>query len=326
MSRVEDDRDAARVTARLAEQKRLEEGKRSEAKASDNAFAKLVGKQKQEALVRQETSSARSAIAQLLAKGETQGALLTRGEAARKDGAAATARHDAEGAEAQVHQRAGASARQGEALKLTEDQGQAEGLAAKVLEGGESAQRSEGRALEGSAGKKRTEERKEANDASASGRAGAASGKGELKADAEKGQSGGGQQGKGGEDKKGSELAAGFRLNPALMAPVPVAKANSTTPSDRLRQIAAEIAQKIVERVRVGTNAAGKSEFQIDLRSNVLSGLSVKVSSSNGKIKAVFSGSDRDVLKLLEQNSESLKKALSGRGLALEEFKVEVRA
>jgi hypothetical protein len=324
MSRVEDDRDAARVQARLAEQKRLEETKRKEGKLADNTFAKLVGEQKQQTQARQDGSVARSAIAQLLAKGEASGALAKKGDGARQADDGAAARQGAQGADARVRQAAGSQSRNGEVVRLKENQGQAEGMAAKLLEGGEAALRSEGRASDGVAGKKRTEERKDANDAKASGRSGAAP-QGELKADADKGQSGGGQQGKGGDDKKGAELAAGFRFNPALMAPVPVAKANSTTPSDRLRQIAAEIAQKIVERVRVGTNAAGKSEFQIDLRSNVLSGLSVKVSSSNGKIKALFSGSDRDVLKLLEDNAEALKKALSGRGLALEEFKVEVR-
>jgi hypothetical protein len=110
------------------------------------------------------------------------------------------------------------------------------------------------------------------------------------------------------------------------MAPVPVAQKNTTTGSDRLRRIATEIAQKIVERVRVGTNAAGNAEFQIDLRSNVLSGLQVKVSAKNGRISAVFSGSDKDVLKMLEEHEESLKGALQSRGLMLERFKVEAKA
>jgi hypothetical protein len=110
------------------------------------------------------------------------------------------------------------------------------------------------------------------------------------------------------------------------MAPVPVAKKNETAGSDRLRRIATEIAQKIVEKVRVGTNALGNAEFQIDLRSNVLSGLSVKVSAKHGRISAVFSGSDRDVLKMLQEQEEALKGALSSRGLTLEQFKVEAKA
>jgi acylphosphatase len=51
----------------------------------------------------------------------------------------------------------------------------------------------------------------------------------------------------------------------------------------------------------------------------------VKVSSHNGKIRAVFQGSDRDVMKLIEEQKESLTKALASRGLTLEDFKIEGR-
>ena len=75
--------------------------------------------------------------------------------------------------------------------------------------------------------------------------------------------------------------------------------------------MAQEIAQKIVERVRVGRNADGLAEFQIDLRSNVLAGLQIKVSGNKGGIKAVFAGSDREVLKLLKENAEGLKAVIA---------------
>jgi hypothetical protein len=145
--------------------------------------------------------------------------------------------------------------------------------------------------------------------------------KGDLKADADKGGGGSGKN----DNKGGDPAPANFRFNPALMAPVAVAKANPNQGSDRLRRIATEIAQKIVEKVRVGTNAAGKMEFQIDFRQDVLSGLSVKVSAKNGKISAVFSGRDKDVLKMLEEQAEGLKSALTARGLSLEDFKVEAK-
>ncbi|GHG97813.1 hypothetical protein GCM10012319_63050 [Comamonas sp. KCTC 72670] len=146
-----------------------------------------------------------------------------------------------------------------------------------------------------------------------------------IRADAD---AGGGKGSGGGKDKKegGSEsIAPGFRFNPALMAPVPVAKPKDTAGSERLRAMASEIAQKIVERVRVGTNAAGNAEFQIDLRGDVLKGLSIKVSARNGKISATFSGSDREVLKQLEGASEGLRSALSGRGLRLEDVRFEAK-
>jgi hypothetical protein len=153
--------------------------------------------------------------------------------------------------------------------------------------------------------------------------------KGELKIDVNAGGgrgAGGGASNKDKDDKGGQmAAAAGFRFNPALMAPVPVAKPKDTAGSERLRAMANEIAQKIVERVRVGTNAAGNAEFQIDLRGDVLNGLSIKVSAKNGKISATFSGSDRDTLKLLEEQSDGLRSALGGRGLALENLRFEAK-
>ncbi len=188
--------------------------------------------------------------------------------------------------------------------------------------------RAEGRREDARLGRDALSERGEGASAKG-GQGGAAAlrGKGDLKSDADGGggkNSGGGGDKNGGKD--GGQLAASFRFNPALMAPVPVARPKETGASERLRALANEIAQKIVERVRVGTNAAGKAEFQIDLRSSVLSGLSIKVSGGNGKIRAVFAGSDREVLKLLRDNAESLKQALGGRGLTLEDLRIEERA
>jgi hypothetical protein len=57
-----------------------------------------------------------------------------------------------------------------------------------------------------------------------------------------------------------------------------------------------------------------------------LNGLKMKVSAKNGRISAVFSGSDKDVLKMLSEQSEALKVALTGRGLTLDQFKVEYTA
>jgi hypothetical protein len=151
-----------------------------------------------------------------------------------------------------------------------------------------------------------------------------ATSQGDLRSDSE----GGGQSGGGKDDREGRDGngAASFRLNPALMAPTPLVQPTSSGASDRLRLLAQEIAQKVVERVRVGKNAAGEAEFQIDLKSSVLSGLSIRVSGSRGRIKAVFAGNDREVLKLLRERSAELKTALDGRGIVLEELRIEERA
>jgi len=85
-----------------------------------------------------------------------------------------------------------------------------------------------------------------------------------------------------------------------------------------------EIVDKIVSRVLVGTNREGKAEFRIDLKSSVLKGLSIKVTGGRGgKIRAVFSGSDPEVLAALKRSSSDLVEALAARGLTLEDVQFE---
>ncbi|MCL2012567.1 MAG: hypothetical protein FWG75_07270 [Cystobacterineae bacterium] len=122
------------------------------------------------------------------------------------------------------------------------------------------------------------------------------------------------------------DLGRLLNTNPALMEPAPLVRPKPTGDSERLRRIASEIAQKIVERVRVGTNKAGNAEFQIDFRSDVLSGLSMRVSSSGGKISVVFSGSDKNALKVVEEQSDALHTALDVRGLTLTHLKFEMNS
>jgi hypothetical protein len=333
MSRVDEERDAARVAARLVEQRRLEENKKKEKAQADSAFSRLVGGQKEEASARTrqqqaKESTAKSAIASMLEEAHSASAdaakesqhqgLLKQSEAATKG------RMQKQGADTRAQANGRAAVALGEGQKSEADQSVAHTHQGRQSDASGAAARSSGRRADNATTSERLEERKEAGEASA-GRAGAASkGKGDLKADSE----GGGSQGQGGgsKDEKGGAGSAGMRFNPALMAPVPVAQPKAASGSERLRKIANELAQKIVDRVRVGTNAAGRVEFQIDLKSDVLSGLSVKVSSHQGKIKAVFSGNDKDVLKVIEEHKEALKSALQARGLTLEELKIEAKA
>lgn len=331
MSRVEDDREAARVAARLAEQKRAEEGQRNKKAAENSAFSKLVGKQKEQAQQATKDSSARSAIAQLIEAaeaGSTEAShQLEKGALGQQQESAFKSKLGLKSLEQKVSQNTKSDGEHAQQTKLKDDQGTTTAAQSRTADQSTSAKGTEGRKTDAKVSSDKLEERKESSDAASAGRAGAASGKGEkgdIKTDTDKG---GGQQGGSGKDSKEGAAAAnpGFRFNPALMAPVPVAKQKEATGSERLRKVANELAQKIVERVRVGTNAAGRMEFQVDLRGDVLAGLSVKVSAHNGKIKAVFSGSDKDILKMIEEQGEALKNALSARGLSLEEFKTEAR-
>ncbi len=338
MSRVDDDRDAARVAARLAEQKRTEEGKKSEKAQQNQTFKKLVGKQSEAATAQgqqgkaeknqQKESVGRSAIAHLLESSEAQGqeAAQHLDKSQQQPPSAFKGRLGAKAFEEKVTAHARPDGEHAQKLKTESDQGAQQTMAGKQAEQSGAAQRSEGRTADAKVSNERLEERKEASDASSASQTQGAQGKGDkgdLKVSADKGGSGGQGDSK---DKDGAQaMGPGFRYNPALMAPVPVAKTKEASGSERLRKVANELAQKIVERVRVGTNAMGKVEFQIDLRNDVLKGLSVKISSSNGKITAVFQGADKDVMKLLEEQEDALKKALASRGLSLENFKIEAR-
>lgn len=330
MSRVEDDREAARLAAKLAEARRQEETQKTRKAQENSAFSRLVGKQQDQAKTTQQDNLARSAIAELLENAEA---------GAMSEQAAQQASQGQKGQESQFKSRLGSKAfeqkgradgktesSRSEQGRVSDNQGQASATQSRNADSSSSTRSAEGRRGDAKVSNESLEERKEAGDSASAGRAAGASGKGgkgDLKTDSDKG--GGGQQGGGKDQKDGAAVATGFRYNPALMAPVPVAKQKETTGSERLRKVANELAQKIVERVRVGTNAAGKVEFQVDLRSDVLAGLSVKVSASNGKITAVFQGADKDVLKLIEEHEDSLKEALKARGLSLEDLKIEAR-
>ena len=331
MSRVDDDRDAARVAARLAEAKRNEEAQKNKKAAEGNAFSKLVQGQKKEAQVRQEQANAKSTLAQLLEAAESHSAdearhLAEHGAESTQQESAFKSKLGTQGREQRIHSNTRSAGEQSQHVKEQTEQGTAQTANARQSDQAGTLKGADSRKADARISSEKLDERKEASESGKSSQGGGVGGasreKGDIKADADKG---GGQQGQ--KDGKDNAPAANpsFRFNPALMAPVTVAKTKEASGSDRLRKVANELAQKIVERVRVGTNAAGKMEFQVDLKSDVLSGLSLKVSAHNGKIKAVFQGADKDVLKMIEEQSEALKAALGARGLTLEDLKIEAR-
>lgn len=338
MSRVDDDRDAARAAERIAAQKRAEETRKKESVAADSAFSRLVQgqqseKKKTEGRAAEGQGVAKSAIARLLEKKDDVGKgtehvgedhTLADQDAAREAQARGRGRLTARSFDEKAKAAKSSESSRGEEVKLAEDRGDASIAGDKAIEQAESARGGEGRSSDARSGRETLEDRKAEKEGKAGAKGGARAREGQLKTDQDKGGSGQGKK----DDQGGNQnaMAAGFRFNPALMAPVPVAKKNETQSSERLRRLASEIAQKIVERVRVGTNALGHAEFQIDLKGEVLNGLKMKVSAKNGRISAVFQGSDKEVLKMLAEQGEALKVALGGRGLTLDQFKVEYKA
>lgn len=295
MSRVEDDNQERRVQERLLLEKQRLADKAKDKTAADSKFAQLVfktGAEKTKAEQARENSTGRDVIERM--KGF--GSRLTEGK-----------KGDPLGGERQGEMAEGA--------RTAERQVQEDGALVGTMES---------RHGDASVGEERLEERKDSQDNDAAAHLGAGS---KAREDSRAGAGGGGMSGGGNKDnsKEGEQgaAAAGFRFNPALMAPVAVAQPRTGAMSEKLRALAQEIAQKIVQAVRVGTNRAGESEFQIDLKSSVLNGLQIKVSGKHGKITAVFSGKDTEVLKLIKQNADGLRSALQGRGLVLAELRIE---
>lgn len=313
MSRIDDDHSARRAAERIALEKRQNEQKTKKTQDEANAFSRLLQQAKQQPPMQEAKRPGASLAQQVLAQAtrSDQGQTSSSLKEAEKRGS--------------FRELMGAQPQPG-SEKLVQQQVQQQGQEQLQRTEVRTHERtSEGRTEDSKGGDERLDDRSSAHSKTAESITGRR-GSGELRAGRDGGGSQGGSQGDGRDssgDKAGA--AASFRFNPALMAPVGVAKAREIPSSERLRKLATEIAQKIVESVRVGTNAAGNSEFQIDLRSDVLSGLSIKLSSQNGKIKAVFSGKDRDVLKMLGEHAGALKEALGKRGLTLEDLKIEER-
>ncbi len=317
----EAERSEAEFSAEIAQQEAFDANERRSDAQKELGRGPLLGKSFQKRL-----NESTSSMGQARRQAETNKAeTLTR--EALSEVAFAAEEHEEQGEQDQAHQELAGKAFKGQ---LQKDSATAKGrtsdseaASGKLAEAGASSAEGAEEAAEG----RSADEGEKAHD-SARGKVADKAGQdaeGARADSAKQGRAdkdGGGGKGKG-DDDSGQNAFAGFRLNPALMAPAPVIQRKDTGASERLRALANEIAQKIVQSVRVGRNAEGMAEFQIDLKSNVLSGLSIKLSGSNGRIRAHFSGRDREVLKMLREQSEGLKAALSQRGLRLEELKIE---
>ncbi|MFN0064360.1 MAG: flagellar hook-length control protein FliK [Myxococcaceae bacterium] len=324
--RVDDDREAERLAERLHEQRLREESREKGKRVQDTAFADRLKASDQER--RENVSGQREAHE----KGVQQRTRDSRGKDVLKK-AREFAQHD-QGRAAQRQRGAAILGQTHDAGRRTDleyaharDQGhqsEQERVGLRSKDEGSEALRSE-RRKNALAHTERQGARVEAStESSAKGGGAPADGGTERASEREAG----GQGGKGQQREGGGGAGAGtgqFRINPGLLAPVPVAQPKDSGRSERMRALANEIAQKIVERARVGKNAQGHAEFQIELRSNVLAGLNIKVTARQGRIAAVFSGGNKEVLEQLQGQLEGLRAALTGRNLIVEELRIEGR-
>lgn len=78
----------------------------------------------------------------------------------------------------------------------------------------------------------------------------------------------------------------------------------------------------LVKQCAVKVDPKGLTEFQIDLRDDVLGGSSVKVSANGRKISATVVASDANIRRLFKASEGELARAFDSAGLSLESFKV----
>lgn len=130
---------------------------------------------------------------------------------------------------------------------------------------------------------------------------------------------------------QGDSLTEGllFQANPLapfqvpMIERVPVVKEVMPTPGTVIQP---QILDQIVQEVRLGINATGAAEFQFDLRSDVLDGLKLKISTQDGKVVAYFIAENVHVKDVIDQGAQELVQALQQRGLEVAELQVSVGA
>jgi hypothetical protein len=126
----------------------------------------------------------------------------------------------------------------------------------------------------------------------------------------------------------GTELSADAlaKQNPALVKPMDVKRAAPVEAGTRVEGlIAKDKIDQIVESCRVGVNRAGATEMQFDLKSEVLGGLTLKVSTIEGRVYATFLADQPGVKDLVDLNAQQLEKALRDKGLGIGEIKTEMK-
>ncbi|MEK7705792.1 MAG: hypothetical protein AAB426_12600 [Myxococcota bacterium] len=83
-----------------------------------------------------------------------------------------------------------------------------------------------------------------------------------------------------------------------------------------------DVIRKLVERVYVGVNTEGLSEFHIEFKESVLAGSRLTISARDGKIFARFQTEDTNVGRLLKASEGELARAFGRKGLRLERLEV----
>jgi transcriptional regulator NrdR family protein len=89
--------------------------------------------------------------------------------------------------------------------------------------------------------------------------------------------------------------------------------------SDRA-QMSQEVINRIIQYVKVGINTKGEKEIQMELHERIFRGLKLRVISKEGKVEVRFASSDQKGREILEKNKDGLEKALSEKGIEVDEI------
>ena len=80
--------------------------------------------------------------------------------------------------------------------------------------------------------------------------------------------------------------------------------------------------QQVVREISVVVNAAGNHEVHIELNSNVLKGLHIRIEKQEGAVAIQFQSASEQVMNLLSKNVEVLSQALADRGVNVADIRV----
>lgn len=149
--------------------------------------------------------------------------------------------------------------------------------------------------------------------------------------------SGGEKSGTGGGGSSGKDSSKQFgqgQFKQPLAAPatiVPTEKvaaldnvfAIKSAQTKQVGQIPKVVLDAIVQSIRIGLNKKLEKEMQIDLSDKVFKGLSLKISSHQGKVEVTFLTGDPDVRRLFEGQRNKIGDALKEKNIQVSNVKVQ---
>lgn len=126
------------------------------------------------------------------------------------------------------------------------------------------------------------------------------------------------------EPKKFKDLLKNDQL-PAFQVPMQVERSFMPTAiQPTSKTLPPQMVEQIVQDVRLGINEHGLAEFQFDLKSDVLDGLKLKISTKDGQVYATFIAENVHVKDTIDQSAQELVKALQNKGLDVANIQVSI--